>query len=542
MKRRNLFLSLICSILMAVALVTFTVISVVPKKENNNNINAGQVSDKTDTDPDENLTINDENDGSVEKPYIIYSADSFMSYLVGKYTDENGKYIDYTETDDTGALVYPELNAGLNYVLKNDIDFAGSNFVTIFNEGIAFNGNIDGAGFALKNISINVTKENIDSYAKLLSDGKFSANVAVFGKLDNAEIKNVAIEDVNIVIDDEVYSYVTSGDFATDKGSAMKQISVGSLASLAYNTKINSVAVSGTVNAGAYSVYAANYVQGFNALGGVVAVADTCELSNINTDLEMNVSNGKKFFVGGVAGYAYETTLNIADVKSDILANYEQGLYVGGAFGYALAVNLDEVNVTLSVNETTLDRFNTKGVTAVNDVNFIWVAGLINRLEAKTSSDVTTIANSKVLANVDIDGMYAGAVMDVFTDAKTTILNVKDVILDSNVNTLKAYGFARTLVYAKVELSASEVDEANEIEFNIRLTGNLRLTPIANGTDKLIVATMFSNIGTKSNVEVVNGILSIKPVCSLSVYARLEKLDQMRIWGNTENGTKAWAF
>ena len=55
MKRRNLFLSIICSILMAVALVTFTVISVVPNKNaGNNKNNAGQVSDNDGPKDDEN--------------------------------------------------------------------------------------------------------------------------------------------------------------------------------------------------------------------------------------------------------------------------------------------------------------------------------------------------------------------------------------------------------------------------------------------------------------------------------------------------------
>ncbi len=536
MKRKNLFLSLICSILMAVALVTFTVISVVPKNNTGNNSNnASQTSDDNKPSDDENLTINDDRDGSAEKPYIIYSADSFMTYVVGKYKDDDGKYIDYTATNEAGELLYPELNKGLNYELKNDINFAGSNFVTVFNEGIAFNGYIDGKGFALKNISIEVTKENLDSYAKLGSDGRFSANVALFGKLDGAQIVNIKVEDIKITIADEVYEYVTSGKFASKEEykAAMKQITVGTIASLAYNTKLDEVSIFGTIDAGAYSVYASDYVQGFNALGGVFGVADTCELTNISVNNKLSVDNGKKFFVGGVAGYAYETKLANATVKSSILANYEQSLYVGGVYGYALAVNIDETQVALDVNEITVNRFSTKGVKTVNDTDFIWVAGFVNRLEAETSEDITTISNSKVVANVDIDGMFAGAVMDVYSKASTTILNVKDVILDSNVAVIKAYGFARTLVYASIDMAKTEIDEVNELEFNIRLTGEVKLAKDDSAKGKLIVAKMFSNIGRESKVSFVGGIVSVKAVCSESIYSNLELADYSLPFGGT---------
>ena len=534
MKRRNLFLSIICSILMAVALVTFTVISVVPNKNaGNNKNNAGQVSDNDGPKDDENLTINDDRDGSAEKPYIIYSAESFMTYVVGKYKDEDGNYIDYTATNENGELLYPELNKGLNYELKNDIDFAGSNFVTIFNEGIAFNGYIDGKGFALKNISIELSKENLDLYAKLGNDNRFSAYVGVFGKLDGAQIVNIKIADIKIAVADEVYAYVTSGEYATDKGAAMKEITVGTLAGVAYNTKLDEVVVSGTVDAGAYSVYASDFVQGFNAVGGVFGVADTCELTNISVENKLVVDNGKKFFVGGVAGYAYETKLANATVKSNILANYEQGLYIGGVYGYALAVNIDETQVALDVNETTIERFNTNGVKTVDDLKFIWVAGFVNRLVAETSEDITTISNSKVVANVDIDGMYAGAVMDVYANASTTILNVKDVILDSNVVVLKAYGFARTLVNANIDMAKTEIDEVNELEFNIRLTGEVKLVKSDSGKDKLIVAKMFSNIGKDSKVSFVGGIASVKAVCSKAIYSNLELADYTLPFGGT---------
>ena len=105
MKRRNLFLSLICSLILTVALVTVTVINLVPKK--NNGTTGSQpstnVSDPvTDEKPD--VTVNEDRDGSAEKPYVIYSAETFQTFVVDKYLDEKGEYIDYTKVDGPGRI------------------------------------------------------------------------------------------------------------------------------------------------------------------------------------------------------------------------------------------------------------------------------------------------------------------------------------------------------------------------------------------------------------------------------------------------------
>ena len=89
MKRRNLFLSLICSIMLAVALVTFTVISVVPTKDKSNKNQTSQnVSDTGNTGDNQkpenpDVLINEGRDGSEELPYVIYSAETFESFVVG---------------------------------------------------------------------------------------------------------------------------------------------------------------------------------------------------------------------------------------------------------------------------------------------------------------------------------------------------------------------------------------------------------------------------------------------------------------------------
>ena len=573
MKRRNLFLSLICSIMLAVALVTFTVISVIPTKDKSNKTQTSQnVSDTGNTGDTEepetpenpDVLINEGRDGSEELPYVIYSAETFETFIVGKYLDEEGKYIDYNETNEDGEFKYPELRDGLYYELDRDIDFAGIDFVTMFNKGIAFNGHINGKGFALKNISINVNKENIDSFTAKNDAGRYEAHIGIFGEIDGAALKDVKIENINITVADEVYSYVKSGDFATEKGAALKELTIGTIAGVTKATKmvestavdgitgnvetivdvdyntLENVEITGVIDAGAYSVYATNHVQGFNAMGGVFGVSEDALITNVKTDVQMIADEGKNYFIGGVAGYAYRTLVEKSTIKTDVKTSYNQALYIAGVFGYASPIVIDETSVTLNVTEIGEERFNTKGVSQIADVEFTWVAGAVVMLHAEEIEDVTLINNVNIVANVDIDGVYAGVVMDITSNAPEKVIVIQDVIVESTVKVLKANGFARRVSGAVINLTKSAVDEVNEIEYNVKLLGEVRLNKNTDPNNRLVAASAF--IGNFSNTTITNGFASVKPVVSYKIFAQLEALDTVRPWGNKINGTTNWAI
>ena len=586
MKRRNLFLSLICSIMLAVALVTFTVVSVIPAKDKSNKNQTSQNVSDTGNTGDENLDpenpdilLNEGRDGSEEKPYIIYSAESFKTYVVDKYLDEEGNYVDYNAVDENGEYKYPELRDGLNYELYRDIDFAGTDYVTVFNKGIAFNGYINGKGFALKNITINVFKDNIDSFIEKNAEDRYEAHIGIFGELDGAALKDVKIENINITVADEVYEYVKSGDFATEKGGALKELTIGTIAAITKATRtyvveftpeempevepeavpsadselgeievvevvgvndIENVTISGVIDAGAYSVYAVNHVQGFNALGGVFGVADTIVMTNIKTDIKMIADAGKSYFIGGVAGYGYEAIVDKSNIKTEIKTAYDQALYIGGVFGYASPIIINETDITLNVAEIGEERFNTKGVSQINDIDFVWVAGAVVFLHAETNEAESYITNVNIVANVDIDGVYAGVVMDVTSEASEKVIVIKDVIVESTVKVLKANGFARRVSGAIITLTKSAVDEVNEVEYNVKLLGEVRLNKNTNIDNRLVAASAF--IGNFSNTTITDGFASVKPVVSLKIFAQLEALDQNRPWGNKVSGSTIWAI
>lgn len=550
MKRRNLLLSLICSIVMAVALVTFTIVSVVPKKQNNSN---NQTSDVVSDTASEDVLLNEGRDGSVENPYVIYSVDSFKALLVDKYLDEEGNYIDYNAKDAKGNDLYPELKVGLNYELYRDIDFAGSNFVTIFNKGIPFNGTINGQGFSLKNISIHVTKDNLDSYLRTYEEKSdrntyYRAYVALFGSLQDATISQLNVENINIVVEDDIYAYILNGDFAKEYTMSMKDVVVGTISSFANGVTAQNVSVSGAIDADAYAIYKDNKILGTskNAIGGMFASADTCTLENISIDVEVvsdmnnsaEIKDSEKLrrkrnnYLGGVAGYAWEVDVTNADIKFSVKTVYDEALFVGGVFGYANQVNVNIADVALNVEEINQDdRFNTKVNKVVLDSNEVCqVAGVVVELVSDAKTETSSFTDIRINANVNIDAIYAGVVVNANSNATMKneyVYTFTDIIVESKVDVLAGYGFALSLKNAKVYLTNTISDEVNAVEYNVKLVGKIRLESfidIEDANNSRIYADAFAYPGLISGKNVkfyATGDGAVKPVVTKAIEDKL---------------------
>ncbi len=473
MKRKNLILSLVCSIALTIALVTFTIISLVPKTGNGNGDNLQDVTDTTNPSDD----INAENDGSAEKPYIISDAASFISLVEGKYLDENGNYIDYTQKDADGAYVNPALAAGLHFELSSDIDMTGAEIGSIFNKGVAFNGTIDGKGFALSNITIEVTKENLTEFMYLGEKG-FRAHIALFGKLDGAKITNLSVNNISVKVSTEVLEYLRAADttFVQDNKNVMHELTTSLFAGLTFDSEI-AVNVQGTIDGFAYCFREDKNAAGTNAVGGLVAAAVNTNVSNSTVDAEM-LLDGKNYFVGGLVGKAYNVIANETNVTLKAGAAYNQVIYIGGAFGYAEGANLETAQIALDVAEKG-DRVADDMLVMIEgnknlDETVINVAGIVPFITANNETQLFTIKNVKTNSNVAIDGNFAGAICEVWSTAADDVRTViiENVSATSNVDTLKAYGFAKNMKNAQI---TSVVNSGNN-GYDVAITGKVRLT------------------------------------------------------------------
>lgn len=516
MKKRNLILSLICSIILTIALVSFTVVGAIsPRKNNSSNSgnNAGNVDivEQPSTVP---ADINENADGSEENPYYLYDATSFNTLITEHGTE------------------------GANFKLYQDIDFADVDFVPMFANGTAFNGKIDGNGFSLRNININITRNNLSKviYQSADDENRYNSHIGIFGNVEDAEIVDVKLVNFSVSVADEVYTHINnlSDMFAIEEGASINEITIGTVAGVAKNSTIKA-SVEASVNADAYSIYAKDNVQGFNAVGGVVGVAFNSTISDGNVKVVFTAKDGKNYFVGGVTGYAYDTTISNMEVNANVTAKYDQVIYVGGVSGYGRAITVADTNVVLSANEAGT-RYNTNGVLTIDDSKFTWVAGIVNVIRANDDSQISSISNVNVTAGVDMDVIFAGAVVEIrSTDtdvAKATnkiYVTIKDVVIDANVNTLKAYGLVKYGTHTELSLDKYATDVEGEYTYNIRLTGKVLLNN--NDDDSVASLSVVELVNSKTNdvyFKLNGGFAKVQVAVSSSIYSQVEDIETIR--------------
>ncbi len=196
------------------------------------------------------------------------------------------------------------------YILMNNIDLSSyENWNPIGSEDNPFTGELDGNGYVIKNFNLN------DEYV----DGNIRY-VGLFGKISNATVKAVLMEDISV-------NLIGDSDSKT-------VYAFGAAAGSASNSTINGCAVSGKINAEYFSRL---------RVCGIVGSTYFCTLSNCANyaDIDIEISNSSTLLkVGGVAADLRYSPLtescNYGDITisgTDVLKNGE--FYIGGIYGDA---------------------------------------------------------------------------------------------------------------------------------------------------------------------------------------------------------------
>ena len=575
MRRKNLFLSLICSVLVAVVMISFTVYSLVstnPNKGKNDNSgsNVSIVGDGN-IDPGDEIVINEHinelRDGSEELPYVLFSASNFVEMLstyggetqakrthqkeqvmvedengaiVPKY-DEHGNPVYQYKVDEDGNYVYDYVLDGSGnkiyvpyyFELGRNIDFTGVNVEPLFNNGKEFIGTIDGNGFKLKNISINVTVGEFESKYSY-SEGEYRvAHIALFGDVKDATIKDVVIENMSVAVEESVYTFVRDVKYDASKGF-YREIIVGTVAANAEGTVIENVSVDANINAFAYAIYEQNKAAGYNALGGLVAVANDVEVIDSQITVDIVANTGLNFYVGGVAAYADGVKVEDSFIDVSVKSNYAQRLTVAGMFVKAESLRVLNSNVEFALIE--------KSATSAQRAEYVSglgdnahnnslgkAAGVVVFLTANNDTQKTVMNNVSIVSTVDYDCIYAGVIMDVDSTDKTNMELVKltDVDVNSNVNVLVAYGYARQLIAATVTFTE------NTTAANITLVGNTKLNKyiVTGSTVQAYSATLFTYKDNYKYLTVDIGTLRFK--ITTAIAEKLGSTDNLRIKNKT---------
>lgn len=444
MKRKNLFLSLISSIVVAVVIVTVTIVSVASPKKKNNTVNPGSNINFVD-----NTKYEEENknrDGSAEKPYLIYSAESYNDML-STYGSKN-RYFELAE----------------------DIDFTGVEYVTLFNATEPMNSTINGNGHSLNNITIHATKDNINKFSF-----NTYARVAMFGWMENAKVSNLVISNLNVTVDEDVYEYVAN----FKEGHTYVEVVASSIAYIARNTTFDNVTLNSKVTGFVYTV--GEDVE--NSFGGVVTVAESLTITNSNINTEIDVNGGSGFNIGGIAGYGRIATVKDSNIDVKVALSSENRVYVGGVFSYGRTLDIENVNVNVDIKSKDSQEVRNAFINGIDtDENDLLDngdgvssgAGIVVVIRADDETQKSTFKNIKVTSNVDADIIYSGAFLDTWTinPSNTGLITIEDVIVDVNADVIALHGLSRDLGAATIIYSQEA--KAQEGYFNIRMAGSVK--------------------------------------------------------------------
>jgi len=229
-----------------------------------------------------------EGNGTQTNPYIIKTA---------------AQLVYFSEKINKG-----EMNGGAYFALGADIDMTGVKFSPIGNSAHRFSSNFDGRGFTVSNLTPKLIYEDLG----------YNANYSCgfFGIVENAEIKNLHLENINI-------TYSFESDYFTE---------IGLLAACVYPTrecKITDCIVNGSINVETEVLLAGGIVGDIFVTNGA-----RLEFKRLQSNTKLQV-HSDSVNAGAISGsFLGRGVENFSDifVQSQILNNSMYSSYIG-AFG-----------------------------------------------------------------------------------------------------------------------------------------------------------------------------------------------------------------
>lgn len=245
-------------------------------------------------------------------------------------------------------------NLDKHYKLDADIDLSSfTDWTPIGTEGNEFTGSLDGSGYHIKNVTI--------------TDVGSINHVGLFGSIKGGKIRNLTLEDVQIVIDPTIENVIT-----------------GSLAGEIEGTEIDNVHIaSGSVSGGIAKT------------GGFSGEILASEISNSSVNIAVKGSD----FIGGFAGTIEDSTVKNSFSLGNVSAYPGTNANIGGGL----------------VGQ--LDNSNLQRVYANGDVTdtVTYAGGLIGQLKGSNSE----ISDAYATGDVKQAKAYIGGLIGHIVDVKT---------------------------------------------------------------------------------------------------------------------------
>ena len=305
-------------------------------------------------------------------------------------TEEEAIEQGYTIIKTPQQLIAIAENLSGKYILMNDIDLAGIDWVPIGNNENPFAGILNGNGYSVKNLTINV------------DDGTDTNNVGFFGVTDGATISDISFEDANITTPD-TYNQGSVGIVAgTSKGTTFENVNVSG--DVTGHQKVGGVV--GTI---------ADYVT--EDENGEVTVHNS-SFTNVNSNVNINSS----YYAGGIVGYVNSTYSNDlvfdnCSASGNVTVSEKcAGGFIGEAGSTIITIN----NSTSNVNLTCDNSDNTNELTWLQET--ARVGGFIGCANGTNIAFCNSEYNGTITADGEFQGDYYGYYMN---DAHVTIFELE---------------------------------------------------------------------------------------------------------------------
>ncbi|MBQ3369701.1 MAG: hypothetical protein IJG48_01635 [Mogibacterium sp.] len=267
-------------------------------------------------------------------------------------------------------------NLSGSYVLANDIDLGGENFVSIGTADTPFTGELDGAGHSITNFTYNTPGSNTAP-----------VEVAMFAATDGATIHDLIMSNVDIDV-----------TALKNKNNAY----VGVLSLKDTSSAFYNIEISGTIEAKSDDV----------AVGGLVCDAEGIAVDNINNDIDMTLTASSLINkAGGILATAGGCTITNCSMKGTI-RDEESHVRAGGIVGSMSAKVKEKTEIINCVNYA--------------DITAHYCGGIIGGCASLGELNVEQCANTGSLTGAKaklIEGEVAGIVATSVCDPDNTIIN-----------------------------------------------------------------------------------------------------------------------
>ena len=374
--------------------------------------------------------------------------------------------------------------SGVKFVLENDIDLAGQQFVPIGTHNNTFKGNFYGNGHVIKNLTITDTSVLSDPFIDPYSGDKIYF-AGLFGTIHGAKLYDIGLENVNINLsidaDDAVWAGALVGE-DTWYSEINNCYSTGSVSTDGYAGGL----VGTTSSTSVLNSYSNVNVNG-NIVGGLVASLG----GKISNSFATGNANGTT--AGGLVGIVNSATISNSFATGNVVSDEKAGGLVGNAFSGNITISDSFAMGDVTCAKSQGGIVGTGSATTVTNCGY---SGSTD-LGSGVTSGATAMTDAQLKSSIEGLGISSATVVNKTVDTTaTTSTTIKDLIGKGGSQTLTltptAGGEAVTLTFNDTDtiqtvidkLKAQGIDEADLTDGIFRIKDDKQWT--LNGSSELV--------------------------------------------------------